>query len=76
MTGSVHPQLNVSILQIDQLHSAVEFSQTPSQGVERLQNTGFQVIGVQRIKKKQVADNRILTELVNHGPDRRSGFPS
>src|SRR6202021_825269 len=76
MTGSVHPQLNFSFLKVDQLPPAVEFSKTPSQGIERLQNTGFQVIGVQRIEKKQVADNRILTELVNHGPHRRSGFTS
>ncbi len=37
----------------------------PCYGVECLQNAGLQVIGMQRIEKKQVADDRVLAESVD-----------
>jgi hypothetical protein len=65
MTRSVKPELNGSFMHADQLHPAVEIAQTRSYAVERPYNAGFQVIGMQRIKKKQAADDRVISESVD-----------
>ena len=62
MTRSKNTELNGSLMKADQLHSTVELAQTRSCDVESPQNAGFQVVRMQRIEKKQVADDRVLAE--------------
>ena len=73
MTRSMNPQLHGSLMKADQVDSAIQFAQTRSGDVERPQNAGFQVIGMERIKKKQVADDRILTKSIDNRPTGSSG---
>ena len=76
MTRSMKTELNGSLMKADQLHSTIELAQTRSGDVERPQNAGLQVIGMQRIEKKQVADDRILAESIDDRPARCSRFAS
>ncbi len=65
VAGSVKPELNRSIMNADQLHLAIEFAQARLCIVERLQDTGFQIVGMERIEEKQVPDDRILAEFAD-----------
>ena len=68
MTGGVKPDLNSSLMKADQLHPAIEFAQTRSYRVEGPHDTGFEIVGMQRIEKKQVADDRVMAETIDDSP--------
>ncbi len=65
MAGSVQPELNRSIMNANQLDLGFGLPQTRAGGVERFQDAGFQIIGMEGIEEKQVADDRILAEFMD-----------
>jgi hypothetical protein len=74
MTGNIHLELNGSILNTHQLYFSIDLAQAPLYRFECLQNTGLQVIGMQRIQKEQVADDWVLAEPVD-SRDACCSFP-
>src|SRR5580704_3551399 len=73
MARSMKPQLDCSLMKADQVDSAIQFAQPRSGDVEALQNAGFQVLRMERIKQEQVADDRILAKSVDSRPTGSSG---
>ena len=55
--------LHGSVPNADQFHAGIELAQARTHVLERLKHTRLKVIGMQGIEQKQIADQRILSNL-------------